>query len=178
MAFIHGRVAVEEIDQKRWRLLEPVVYRGNRQIFTVPIGFVTDFATVPQAFTWLIPRYGKYTKAAILHDYLCREKPVDRADADGIFRRVMRELGVSFLRRWMMWAAVRFGSALKGISSLELIQWLSIALPSLVFLLIPGVIVLLWSAIFWLAEGILYLLLKPFSKKQVNPPIDFGIEDE
>jgi hypothetical protein len=56
----------------------------------------------------------RYTKAAILHDYLCRvavpEGRISRIDADGIFRQAMRELGVPFLRRWIMWAAVRLGA--------------------------------------------------------------------
>lgn len=178
MAFIQAKVSVEEIDEQSWLLLEPVVYEGSKQTFTVPLGFVTDFASVPQAFTWLIPRYGKYTKAAVLHDYLCSEKPVPRADADGIFRRAMRELGVSFLRRWMMWTAVRMASRLNGAGPKDFLQWLSIALPSLVFLLIPGLGVLVWSALFWLIEGLAYILLKPFSKKQVNPPTTFGISDD
>ena len=74
----------------------------------------TDFASVPRAFAWFIPRYGRYTKAAILHDYLCRVAVpagrISRIDADGIFRQAMRELGVPFLRRWIMWAAVRLGA--------------------------------------------------------------------
>jgi hypothetical protein len=63
---------------------------------------------------WFIPRYGRYTKAAILHDYLCSKAvpahTISRIEADGIFRQAMRELGVPFLRRWIMWAAVRLGA--------------------------------------------------------------------
>jgi Protein of unknown function (DUF1353) len=61
-----------------------------------------------------IPLYGRYTKAAILHDYLCRvvvaDNRIHRIDADGIFRQATRELGVPFRRRWIMWAAVRWGA--------------------------------------------------------------------
>jgi Protein of unknown function (DUF1353) len=35
---------------------------------------------------------------------------ISRIDADGIFRQSMRELGVPFLRRWIMWAAGRIRS--------------------------------------------------------------------
>jgi hypothetical protein len=38
------------------------------------------------------------------------EGRISRIDADGIFRQAMRELGVPFLRRWIMWAAVRLGA--------------------------------------------------------------------
>jgi hypothetical protein len=64
--------------------------------------------------TWLVPRFGAYTLAAILHDWLCsegiRSGEVTSREADGIFRRVMRESGVSVLRRWLMWAGVRWGA--------------------------------------------------------------------
>jgi hypothetical protein len=60
-----------------------------------PAGFRTDLATVPRVVTWLIPRFGVYTLAAILHDWLCtegiRSGAVTSREADGIFRRVMRE---------------------------------------------------------------------------------------
>jgi hypothetical protein len=80
----------------------------------VPVHERTDFASVPRVFVWFIPRYGRYTKAAILHDYLCGiavpAGRISRIEADGIFRQAMRELGVPFLRRWIMWAAVRLGA--------------------------------------------------------------------
>jgi hypothetical protein len=78
------------------KLLEALNYQGERDLFKVPAGFVTDFASVPGLFTWLVPRYGRFTKAAILHDFLCdeaKEGRFIRSQADGIFRRVMRELG-------------------------------------------------------------------------------------
>lgn len=174
MPFVQGEVAVMEVDQESWVLLEAIVYQGKAQTFTVPVNFSTDFASVPQAFTWLIPRYGIYTKAAILHDYLCREKIVNRADADGIFRRAMRELGVSFLRRWMMWAAVRYDSKLSHAKAVEVLQWLLVTLPAIAFLITPYIIVVVWSALFWLLEVIAYLIMKPFSKRKPNMPNDFG----
>ena len=68
-------------------------------------------------FVWFLPRYGRYTKAAILHDYLWRERAsrgsLEYVDADGAFRRAMRELGVPFLRRWILWSAVRWGALVK-----------------------------------------------------------------
>lgn len=83
----------------------------------VPASMQTDFASVPRVFVWFLPRYGRYTKAAILHDHLWRDLvPAGKLtllEADGIFRRAMRELRVPFLRRWMMWAAVRWPALLK-----------------------------------------------------------------
>lgn len=115
MSFVTGpRVLVRQVDERDWRLEEQVVYAGRDETFTVPVGTLTDFASVPRVFAWLVPSYGLFTAAAVLHDHLTRvEVPagrIDPVDADGIFRRAMRELGVPFLLRWFMWAAVRIGA--------------------------------------------------------------------
>lgn len=173
MAFVQGLVTVEEVDATSWRLLAPVVYAGRHETFEVPVGFTTDFASVPAAFTWLVPRYGAYTKAAVLHDYLCETAVVSRADADGLFRRCLRELGVSLLRRWMMWAAVRLNSGLRGISAPEFVLWLAIAVPALAFLLVPGLVVLVWSVVFWLGELVAFGVQR-VARKPATAPREFG----
>lgn len=142
-----------------WLTLEPIIYEGARQVFIVPAGFKTDFASVPQVFTWLIPRYGTYTRAAILHDYLCRPPaPVTRADADGIFRRVLGELGVSTPRRYMMWAAVRARSGMSNATAKDWTQFLATAIPSIVFLILPLTVVWLWTQMFKAVEWISLLI--------------------
>jgi hypothetical protein len=112
--FEPGSLTVRRVDADRWSLVDDLVYEGRWERFVVPAGFRTDFATVPRLVTWLIPRFGAYTLAAILHDWLCsqgiRAGVVSAREADGIFRRVMRESGVPVLRRWMMWAGVRWGA--------------------------------------------------------------------
>lgn len=179
MAF-ESDVVVRELDALRWRLVEPLVYTGAKESFTVPAGFETDFASVPTAFGWLLPRAGRYTKAAILHDYLCRESAAgrfDRDDADGIFRRTMRELDVPFLRRWIMWAAVASATTwlhrrhlLRRLRSARTLQILLVAVPSVVFFLVPFAVVTVWGVLFWLAEGIAYVILRAFGHRQANAP--------
>jgi Protein of unknown function (DUF1353) len=107
-------LVVRRVDAERWAVVEPLVYRGDRDRFVVPAGFRTDFATVPRLVTWLVPRFGVFTLAAVLHDWLCTEGitsgVVTSRDADGLFRRVMRESGVPVLHRWLMWTGVRWGA--------------------------------------------------------------------
>src|SRR5712691_3293845 len=107
-------VDVRQVDDQDWVTLRTLAYHAKTDDFEVPINERTDFASVPRVFVWFIPRYGRYTKAAILHDYLCNiavpAGRISRIEADGIFRQAMRELGVPFLRRWIMWAAVRLGA--------------------------------------------------------------------
>jgi hypothetical protein len=117
-------------------------FRGQIGRLLVPASskdpFVTDLLSVPRSLTWLIPRYGMYTKAAVLHDYLCQTvgketievyptpataakraaapgepqiiRLEDRSDADEIFRLAMTELGVPWARRWLMWSAVNLAT--------------------------------------------------------------------
>jgi hypothetical protein len=152
VGFIDGDVIVRQLDAKRWELREPVVYRGAREDFTVPAGFGTDFASIPRLVVWLIPRYGLYTRSAILHDFLWRTAAVSRADADGLFRRSMRELGVSMPRRWMMWAAVRLASGMRGATAKEWLAFLLVAPLSLAFVAVPAVVVQAYLVLFWIVE--------------------------
>ena len=114
MPFVPGSLTVRRVGPYTWALVDDLVYQGRKQRFVVPAGFRTDFASVPRVVTWLVPRFGAYTLAAILHDWLVTEGlrtgVVSPNDADGIFRRVMRESGVPVIRRWLMWAGVRWGA--------------------------------------------------------------------
>lgn len=121
-------VSLEEAgpaDPYDWVLRQPLTFMtvNPRQSFEIPlevIPFQTDLASVPRFLTWLVPRYGLYTKAALIHDHLCSARPEDnpardRFEADEIFREAMRELGVGWLRRWMMWGAVTWATIVPAI---------------------------------------------------------------
>ena len=183
MAFLDNDVVVKTFGDKQWTLVEQLRYQGNQNLFTVPANFKTDFASVPRVFVWFLPRYGRYTKAAILHDYLCDEARagrLKRSDADGLFRRAMMELEVAFLRRWIMWAAVRIGGGVQQLLRPGLWQFLLIlliGLPALALVAAPAVLILAALALFWLIELVFYAGLKLFSgrrplseRKPVNPP--------
>lgn len=111
-------------DNDLWELVQSLEYRGHTDTWRIPQGYVTDFASVPRILWPLFPPYGKHTIAAVVHDYLYDHKPhiayknsdgswsprrITRSDADGVFRRIMKERGVGFTRRWLMWAGVRIG---------------------------------------------------------------------
>lgn len=114
MPFETDSITVRSRGDDEWTVVGKLVYRGKVDVFVVPDGFRTDFATVPRAVVWLIPRFGRYTLPAVLHDWLCtegiRSGRVTSRQADGIFRRAMRELGVPVARRWLMWTGVRWAA--------------------------------------------------------------------
>ena len=172
-----SEVMVKELEHSDWELLRDLEYIGNRDRFDVPAGMRTDFASVPRVFVWFLPKYGRYTKAAILHDYLWRtavkEGKLRLAEADGIFRRAMSELGVPFLRRWMMWAAVRVGALVKPggrkhwlRDSWRVIPLLLLALP---IVGPPALVILVALTLFYLVELLVYVPLKLFGRKARTP---------
>ncbi|WP_433714787.1 DUF1353 domain-containing protein [Nocardia sp. CA-084685] len=170
MAFVGSGPVVEELDAKFWRVVEPLVYHGATQEFVIPAGFRTDFASVPRALVWLIPRYGAYTRAAILHDYLRSSHEVSTADADGLFRRCLHEFKVSIPRRWMMWAAVRLGSRLRGATLGDIARLLLVAVPSILFLAIPVVVVQVFLWLFWVLELVFWAAARVGQRTAAPPP--------
>jgi hypothetical protein len=159
LPFVSDELVVRRLDAEHWELVAPVAYRGNTDLWIVPEGFTTDFASVPPIAVWLIPRTGDYTLAAVLHDWLCgpgiRTGLISPVDCDGVFRRVLRELGVPVLRRWLMWAGVRWSAVTQPHrrsgwwSTAPAVLGLSVAaLP----ILLPGLGVLLGLALYRGAE--------------------------
>jgi hypothetical protein len=60
-------------DNKQWMLVRDVNYRVGQSSQTIVVsgGFVTDFASIPTVFTSFgLGPNGRYSKAAIVHDYL------------------------------------------------------------------------------------------------------------
>lgn len=112
---IHVTQTPENIDAGLWTLTQPLRYQGNVDLFTVPPGFETNYASVPRAFWFIVSPTGRHSLPAVLHDYLYCAGLTTRADADGLFRRTMREAGVSYAVRWSMYYAVRtFGKKYWG----------------------------------------------------------------
>ena len=101
-----AEVLLRQVDAKTFRLSQPFRYDDGRRRFDVPEDDVTDLASVPRFLTWLVPRYGRHTLAALLHDNLQEDKTVTSAEADEIFRDAMGDTGVPLARRWLMWSAV------------------------------------------------------------------------
>ena len=99
-------------DNRDWVLFRDLDYHvGDSDItITVPKGFVTDFASIPQAFwtTGLSPN-GKYSKAAIVHDYLYWVQGCTRKQADNILMIAMKESGVDIATRATIYEGVRLG---------------------------------------------------------------------
>lgn len=79
---------------------------------TVPAGFVTDLASVPRLFWDILPPFGTYTRATVVHDYLYRTQLLPRDKADRILLQAMVACGTGLLARTIIYWNVRwFGEA-------------------------------------------------------------------
>lgn len=93
---------------RRVRLTDPFIVRMNDgRTYSVPAGFETDFASVPRMFWRVLPPWGKYSPAAVLHDYLYGKRIGTRDIADKIFLEVMEMLNVPAWKRYPMYWGVR-----------------------------------------------------------------------
>lgn len=100
-------------DGKSWVLLDEFSYHvgteNSSDVIDVSKGFATDFTSVPRVFWWLIPRWGKYGNAAVIHDWLYwQQKTKSRREADDILLEGMSVLGVSGWRKTLIYYAVRY----------------------------------------------------------------------
>jgi hypothetical protein len=99
------------------RLLETLEYRvGSKDspvAVCVPVGFATDFASIPFGLRNLFPPLGCWGRPAIIHDYLYATRGeqgrFDRLQSDRIFLEAMEVVGVPAWRRTVMFRAVRLG---------------------------------------------------------------------
>jgi Protein of unknown function (DUF1353) len=179
----------EKPGSQNWVVEAPFAYGGKTQVFEVCAGEETDFASVPRVLIWFLPRYGLYTLPAILHDHLWRvEAPAGHLtyrDADATLRRAMRERGVPFATRWIMWAAVRWASVFtrKGGRSgclPDVPVMLLVTIPTLAVLAPAILLVALTLLVVAVLEWILFVVLLAArrvrrlvgkdSTKDVNPP--------
>lgn len=115
-------LVVTQIDAKFWLVTRSFEYRvgseDSNEAIRVPVGFRTDFASIPRWAWWLIGHpAGEYAQAAVLHDWLYSEnadeqtpdyKPRTRKECDDIFLEAMAVLDVAWWKRSLMHRAVRW----------------------------------------------------------------------
>jgi Protein of unknown function (DUF1353) len=95
-------------------LMADLRYQVGTTNFTivVPLGFVTDFASTPRALWAVLPPFGTYQLAAVVHDFLYWDQGCSREQADALLRVAMFESKVEARKRDVIWQAVRrFGQS-------------------------------------------------------------------
>jgi hypothetical protein len=104
---------VKCINDGAWELDTALVYDSDivGQIIA-PIGFQTDFASVPRVPVFFTLFGDRAHREAVLHDYLYRSDAIPQAErkqADEVFLEAMKERGKGFAVRYAMYWGVRLG---------------------------------------------------------------------
>jgi len=94
----------------RWKLLKEYVSHNGH--VTVPVGFISDGATVPPFLYNYFSPTGRYFGAAIIHDYILWTEH-DWSKANREFKEELSVLDVVTWRRWPMIWAVRVWAFLR-----------------------------------------------------------------
>ena len=115
----YSRFGSDTLGSDFWVVTNPFIYYvGEKHSETevkIPRGYLTDGASVPRVFWNVIPPWGKYGQAAILHDYLCEYltveesgicKSITRKECDQIFLEAMLVMGVPKAKAMMIHSAV------------------------------------------------------------------------
>lgn len=82
------------------------------QSVRVPIGFVTDFASIPRVFWSLLRPDGLYSYAAVIHDFLYWEQYLSREASDAILRLCMEDFKINAAVVSAVHTGVRLGGSL------------------------------------------------------------------
>lgn len=82
----------------------------NGACLIIPAGFTSDLASVPRGLWNLIPPWGPYADAAVIHDYLYRVQVVKpRKLVDAILLEAMAVKQCRWTQRWAIYLGVRIG---------------------------------------------------------------------
>jgi hypothetical protein len=95
-----GALHLSRFADPTYFLLKPITWKPNpgQESYApvgVPIGFVTDFTSIPRVFWSVLRPDGLYTYPAIVHDYLYWEQVVPRETADLIFKFGMEDFRIA-----------------------------------------------------------------------------------
>lgn len=161
-------IKLSPVNDTCWEVLEDYVYEGRYESWTVPAGLITDLASVPKFLWAFIGPYGSHLRAALVHDYLwslARKGEFSYADANGIFRRILRESGVSPSQYWLMWSAVTVASPKSWKENpKDFVKMVTIALPGLVAVA-PFVVLALWTKIVKISSKLVDVIIRTVQSK-------------
>ena len=102
--------ALVEIDDDLWMLLAPFSYtKDDGTTYTAPAGMTTDLASIPKPLWNVMPPFGRYIGAAVIHDFLYQTQPCTKEEADHVLAEAMDCAGVDHKTRMLIYDGVKFG---------------------------------------------------------------------
>ena len=109
-----GALNVTRFADAFWYMSGPITWRPDDPgqglpSVSVPIGFVTDFASIPRALWTTLPRDGDYVWAAVVHDYLYWYQTTTKEVADNVLNAAMGNLNIPTVTRFAIYQGVAVG---------------------------------------------------------------------
>jgi hypothetical protein len=97
-----------KVTDKYFVVAYPLRYGMNdkSQLIEVPVGFLTDLASIPRALWWWESPIDRSLAPAIIHDYLYWDQTCTKEEADVVLYLAMEETGVSRAKRELIYAGV------------------------------------------------------------------------
>lgn len=81
-------------DGSQWALHDYLIYQSDLAgEISVPSGFISDLASIPKIFWNVLPPFGLYSAAAVIHDWLYFSATGTEAQANAVLREAMMLLG-------------------------------------------------------------------------------------
>jgi len=97
--FLGDLVVEPQADGETWKVHEQFQYSSDilNTIVTIPVGFITDGASIPKIFWNILQPTGPYFRAAVIHDYLYRWQKFTRRQSDDA---LLEGMWVLNCKRW------------------------------------------------------------------------------
>jgi len=106
-----GRPTVTQLvpDPPLFMVAHPLRYEtpDRRHSIVVPVGFVTDLASIPKPLWWWQSPHEGTLAPAILHDYLYWEQSCTKDEADAVMYLAMHDIGLAGLRAEAVYRGIR-----------------------------------------------------------------------
>jgi len=129
MSVRYDKEASAKLGADHWRVMDDFSFyvgeENSGQRVYVPAGYLTDGASVPRLFWNIIPPWGAYGQAAVVHDIVCEylsitknglPVAVTRAQCDDILSQAMAALEVPWATRTAITACVAGYRMISGVS--------------------------------------------------------------
>lgn len=96
-------------------LIWEIGFKGSNNKILIPLGFLTDFLSIPFPFTEFVNNDGPYAAAGALHDFLYSGKILERKECDRQLYDSLISLKCSKIKSVLIWSTVRlFGNKYYG----------------------------------------------------------------
>lgn len=109
--FVSELCLAARFEPGEWALIAPLVWQEKGFRVEVPVGFVTDLASIPAALRGGLSVVGLSRRAAVLHDYAYCAQKLPRIETDALLLRALLADGMSAATARLYWIGVRTGGA-------------------------------------------------------------------